>query len=166
MNNELMDLRDRLQLERKEVVERLTKIDDKLSSINTVFELLKEQHGQADKAQLPLLNIQPVSDKFKGLPFKKSVHLLLESDPEKMWTPKEIFEGLLKEGFKSNSINFRNTARTMLMHMRKKGEVTAVKTERSYLYSCKKKGSASHMDEAEPKVETGGLGERFKPAVL
>lgn len=54
----------------------------------------------------------------------------------------------------------------MLMHMRKKGEVTAVKTERSYLYSPKKKGSASHMDEAEPNNDAGGLGERLKPAVL
>ena len=54
MNNELMDLRDRLQVERKEVVIRLTKIDDKLSSINTVLELLKEQHDQAGKTQMPL----------------------------------------------------------------------------------------------------------------
>ena len=161
-----MDLRDRLQVERKEVVIRLTKIDDKLSSINTVLELLKEQHDQAGKTQMPLLNIQQVSDKFKGLPFKKSVHLLLEGDPGKMWTPKEIFEGLLKEGFESGSKNFRNTARTMLMHMRKKGEVTAVKTERSYLYSCRKKDSGPHMAEPESSENHGELGERPKPTVL
>ena len=159
MNNELMDLRDRLQFERKEVVEKLTKIDNKLSSINTVLELLKEQHGQTDKAQMPLLNIHQISDRLKGLPFKKSVHLLLEGDPEKTWTPKEIFEGLLKEGFESNSKNFKNTARTMLMFMRKKGEVAAIKTERSYLYSCKKKDSVPHMDETEPLGRNGGVAE-------
>lgn len=166
MSDELMEMRDQFQVERKQVVERLTEIDNKLSSINTVLDLLKEQHAQSDKSQIPLFNIKQISDKFRGLPFKKSVILLLKDDPEKTWTPKDIFEGLLKEGFESNSKNFRNTARTMLMHMRKKGEIKSIKTERSYLYSYKEKDPAPNMSEAGSNVENGGFGERSKPTDL
>lgn len=161
MNTELIDLRDRLQVERKEVVERLTEIDDQLSSINTVLGLLKEQHTKVDKAQIPLLKIEQISDRFAGLTFRKSVKLLLKDDPEKTWSPKEISEALLKEGFETTSKNFRNVSRTMLKHMRDANEFTAIETRRGYLYSYKKEGSASHMDEAEPNNNDGGLGERF-----
>lgn len=158
MNAELIELRDGLQLERQQLAERLNEIDNKLTSIDTVLNLLKEQHTQSDKAQMPLLNINQISDRFSGLPFKKAVNLLLKDDPGKMWTPKDIFEGLLKEGFESNSKDFRNTARTMLMHMRKKGEIKSVKTERSYLYSYKEKDSDPHMAGSE-SMSRGGMPE-------
>lgn len=162
MNNELTNLKDQLQVERNQVVERLTEIDNKLASINTVLDLLKEQHAQLDKNQSPLFKIKQISDRFSGLPFKKSVILLLKDEPGKTWTPKDIVESLLKEGFKSNSKNFRNTARTMLMHMRKKGEVTSIKTKRSHLYSYKEKDSAPQIAEAESIVNNGGLPESVK----
>ena len=168
MNDELTDLETQLQAERQQIVESLTAIDNKLSSINTVLDLLKEQHIQPDKKQIPLFNGKQISNRFSGLPFKKSVILLLKDEPKKTWTPKDIFEGLLKEGFKSNSKNFKNTARTMLMHMRKKGEVKSIKAERSFLYSYKEKeiNSAPHTAEAEFIDDVGGLGERSKPADL
>lgn len=166
MNDELIDLKIQLQAERNQIIESLTEIDNKLSSINTVLDLLKEQHPQTDKKQMPLFNVKQISDRFSGLPFKKSVILLLKDEPKKTWTPKDIFEGLLKEGFESNSKNFKNTARTMLMHMRKKEEIKSIKTDRSFLYSYKEIDSAQHKAETESIDDAGGLGERSKPTDL
>ncbi len=166
MNDELMKLREQLQVKRKQVVKSLTEIDNKLASIDTVIGLLKEQHPPPNKSQIQPFNTKTISGRLKGLPFKKSVILLLKDDPEKIWSPKDIFEGLLREGYESNSKNFRNTARTMLMHMRKKEEIKSIKTEKSYLYSYNAKDSAPNMIETESSDATGELGERSKPTDL
>ena len=76
------------------------------------------------------------------------------------------FDTLLKEGFKSNSKDFNNTARNMLMSMRKNGEVDIMKVSRGYMYKYKEEGSVPHMDETEPNSDNGGLGERSKPTDL
>ena len=163
---DVMELKEQLQVERKQVVERLTKIDNELSAINTVIGLLKEQGAQLDKPQIRPPSNTKISDRFRGLRFKKAVNLLLQDDTEKTSTPKDIFQGLLNEGFESNSKDFRNTARTMLMNMRKKEEIKAIQTEGGYLYSYKDKGSAPRKDETEPNAVTGELGERSKPTDL
>ena len=111
--------------------------------------MLKEQDHQGDKSQLPLLDINPVSDKLRDLPFKKSVNIILKDNSSKWWKPKEIFETMLKEGFQSNSKDFNNTARNMLMHMRKNQEVEITKAKRGYMYKYKEKDSVPHMDETE-----------------
>lgn len=149
MDDKLIELKERLQIDRQQLAERLNEIDNKLASIETVLSLLKEQNHQPDKSQIPLLNIQPDSDRLSGLPFKKAVNILLRDNKSKWWVPKDIFETLIREGFKSNSKNFKNTARTMLMFMRKKGEVNTMKTKRGYMYSYKEKDSVSHMAETE-----------------
>ena len=150
MDTKLSELRERLQTERQQLAERLNEVDNKLSSIETVLDLLKEQDHQADKSQLPLLDINPVSDRLSGLPFKKSVNIILKDNPSKWWKPKDIFDTMLKEGFETNSKDFSNTARNMLMGMRKNGEVDITKARRGYMYKYKEKDSAPHMDEAEP----------------
>ncbi|MCK4820173.1 hypothetical protein KA005_30690 [bacterium] len=147
MNTELMGLKDGLQVERQQLAERLNEIDNKLASIDTVLDLLKKQHAQSNKAQMPLLDLNRIPGRFSGMPFKKSVILLLKDDQEKTRTPKEIVKGLLKEGFESKSKNFNNTARTMLMYLRKKGEIKSIKTERSYLYSYKKPDPVIHGEQ-------------------
>ena len=167
MNTELSELREKLQTERQQLAGRLNEVDNQLSSIETVLDLLKQQKHQGDKSQLPLLDIKPpVSDRLSGLPFKKSVKIILKDNPSKWWKPKEIFETMLKEGFQSNSKDFNNTARNMLMHMRKDQEVEVTKVRRGYLYKYKEEGSVPHMDETEPNSNNGGLGERSKPTDL
>lgn len=166
MATELSQLREKLQTRRQQLAERLNEVDNQLSSIETVLDLLKQQEHQGDKSQLPLLNINPVSDRLSGLPFRKSVNIILKDNPSKWWKPKDIFNTLLKEGFKSNSKDFSNTARNMLMNMRKNGEVDITKAGRGYMYKYKEKGSVPHMAETEPNSDNGGLGERSKPADL
>ena len=151
MDTKLLDLKDKLQVERQQLAEKLSEINNKLASIDTVLDLLKEQDVQTDESQLPLINIEQVSDRFSGLGFKKAVNILFKDYPEKWWAPKDIILGMLKEGFESDSKKFENTARTMLGHMRKKGEVDAIKRERGqgYLYKYKEKDSGPHMAEPE-----------------
>lgn len=167
MDIDLEKLKDGLQVERQQLAERLNEIDNKLASIETVLDLWKEQHTEPNKLQIPLLNINQTSNNFKDLTFKKSVNIILKENPSKWWAPKDIFENLIRGGFQSNSKNFKNTARTMLMFMRKKGEVRTTKTGRGYfLYAYKEKDSVPHMAETESNVDNGGLGERSKPTVL
>ena len=166
MSDKLLVLKDRLQIERQQLAEKLNEIDNNLTSIDTVLGLLKEQHPQISTAKTNAQNITQESDRFKDLPFKKAVILLVKNNPLKSWTPKDIFEGLLKGGFKSNSKNFKNTARTMLMHMRKGNEIESTKTDRGFLYMYKEKGSVPHMAGTEPNSDNGGLGERSKPTDL
>ena len=149
MNIELNDLREKLQDERQQLTEKLNELDNQLASIDTVFNLLKSKISQADKLQLPLLDISPTSDKLSGLSFKKAVDTILKDNPSKWWKPKEIFDTMLKEGFETRSTDFNNVARNMLMHMRRKGQVDITKARRGYMYKYKEKDSAPHMDEAE-----------------
>lgn len=166
MIDKLLVLKDRLQIERQQLAEKLNEIDNNLTSIDTVLDLLKERHLPISTVKTTPLNITQESDRFNDLPFKKAVSLLVKDNPLKSWTPKDIFEGLLKGGFESNSKNFKNTARTMLMHMRKRNEIKAIKTDRGFLYMYKEKGSVPHIAETEPNDETGELGERSKSTDL
>ena len=159
MDTELSGLRERLQTERQQLAERLSEVDNQLSSIQTVLDLLKQQKNQGNTSQLPLLNINTVSDRLSGLPFKKSVKIILKDNLSKWWKPKDIFDTLLKEGFKSNSKDFNNTARNMLMNMRKNREVDIMKVSRGYMYKYKEEGSVPHMDETEPIDEAGDVPE-------
>ncbi len=166
MNIELNELREKLHAERQQLTERLNETDKQLASIDTVLDLLKSQTSQADKSQLPLLNVRPISYRLSGVSFKNAVDTILKDDPSKWWKPKEIFDTMLKEGFETNSKDFNNVARNMLMHMRKRGEVDITKARRGYMYKYKEKDSVSHMAETESNVENGGLGERLKPTDL
>ncbi len=148
MTEQLLELKDRLQLERKKIVDRLSEIDENLTSINNVLDLLQTQQETTNKSQKSLITIPKESGRFTNMPFKKAVKLLLKSDPEKTWAPKDIFTGLLNEGFQSESKNFKNTARTMLLNMRTHGELRYIETPKGYLYSYKdetRKGSDVEM---------------------
>jgi len=165
MDTQLTELRDKLQHERQQLVERLNEIDTQLASVKTVIDLLKTKTSQSDKSQLSFLNIAPVSEKLRGLTFKDAVNTILKENPPKWWKPKDLFETLLKEGFETNSKNFNNVARNMLMQMRKRGEVDLARTDRGYMYKYKEKGSVPHMDETESdrKEENGVRMIRFRP---
>ena len=159
MKNELIELRDRLLIDRQQLTERLNEVDHKLASIETVFDLLKAEQSQANKSQIPLLKIDQTSDRFVSLPFKIAVNLLLKDNPLKQWAPKDVVPALLKEGFETKSKNFKHTTRIMLGHMRRREEVNYRKAGQGYLYSYKELGSVPHMDATEPNDETGELGE-------
>lgn len=162
MDIDLEKLKDGLQVERQQLAERLNEIDNKLASIETVLDLLKEQHTETNKSQRLLLNINQISTNFKDLTFKKAVNAMLKENPSKWWAPKDIFENLIKGGFQSNSKDFKNTARTQLMFMRKKEEVRTTETKRGYLYAYKELDSVPHMAETESNVDNGGLPESVK----
>lgn len=162
MSAELEELKNTLQIERQQLAERLNVIDDKLSKINAVWEMLKEKHIKVDTSQMPLLNIEPVSDRLSGLPFNKAVDTILKDNPERWWSPKEIFERLLQEGYKSDASDFTNTARNMLSLMRKKGKINVTKTKRGFLHSYKVEDSVPHMVETESNVDNGELPEQVK----
>ena len=139
MGAELIELRERLEAEKKKVTDRLNEIDDILSSIDTVVKVLSSESESRDSAQLPLLDIGPKSGRLTGLSFKEAVSSILKEQPSKWWTPKEIFDTLLKEGFETKSKNFNNVARNMLMTMRRKEEVIVTKSgaKRGYMYKYK-----------------------------
>ncbi len=150
MKSELIELRDRLQIERQQLTGRLNDVAHKLASIETVFDLLKTEQSQANKSQISLLKIDQTSDRFASLPFKKAVNLLLKDDPLKEWAPKDVASALLKEGFETKSKDLKHTARIMLGHMRKGEEINYRKAGKGYLYRYKEKGSVPHMAETEP----------------
>ncbi len=155
MNSELEELINALQRDRQQLAERLNEIDLKLKSIDTVREMLKEKQAQLDDSQIPLLNKNNAnqnSDRLKGLPFNKAVDTILKDNPEKWWSPKEIFDRLLQEGYESGARDFTNTARNMLSLMRAKGKVNATKTKSGYMHSYKAEDSVPHMVETESIV--------------
>ncbi len=152
MSTELNELQERLQTERQQLAERLNEVDNQLTSIDTVFNLLKKEKSQFTDSQIPLLEIKPTSVRLSEMSFKGAVNTLLKDDPLKWWKPKELFYTMLKEGFKSNSKDFNNVARNMLMHMRKKVEVNTTKAKRGYMYSYLKRDPVPHMAETGSKL--------------
>lgn len=152
MDMQLAELRDKLQHERQQLVERSNEIDTQLASVETVIGLLKQKTSPVDKSQLSFLNIAPVSEKLRGLTFRDAVNAILKENPPKWWKPRDLFETLLTEGFETSSKNFSNVARNMLMQMRKRGEVDVANTDRGYMYRYKEKDSV-RMIRFGPPVE-------------
>jgi len=152
MRDELIELKERLQLERTELTDRLQEIDANLGSINRVLSLVDGQKANKVDKQMPLIKTnteQPVSLRFKNLTFHKSIKILFDENPGKLWKPAELADAVLQEGFKTNSINFKNTVRTLLMNLRKANKINATKLKSGWLYGATKKDHFSYTDETE-----------------
>ena len=161
MENELKNLRDRLQKNRKRLIDKLQEVDDNLESINKVVNLLDDEKVAPNDRQRKLFeepNSAP-SIKFKDLTFFESLTILFDENPGKHWKPGEIAEAVLKEGFSTKSKKFKNTVRTLLGNLRKADKVNATSTKSGWLYSSIKKDSVSHVNETESLNDVGGVSE-------
>lgn len=151
MKKGLIDLRDRLQLERQELLDQLQNVDDNLGSINKVIDLLESEKVASNDKQLKLIKepITASSTRFMNLTFFESIKILFEENPGKHWRPGELADAVLKEGFSTKSKKFKNTVRTLLGNMRKDGRINALRTKGGWLYSGIKKDTVSHVDKRE-----------------
>lgn len=150
MKEALIKLRDKFQLERKDILDRLQYIDGNLESIDRVLSLVDGQTAKQDPRQIALIKTkveEPVSERFKDLTFFKSIEILFKENPEKMWKPVEIANAVLKEGYTTNSKNFKNTVRTLLMNLRKDGRIHATRTKGGWLYGVKKEPLAKVFED-------------------
>lgn len=162
----LLELKKTLQADRVKLTDKLKTIDDNIASIDKVLSLVDVQKSKPDDKQLTLLpqiinqkTNQPTSERFKNITFYKAVNLLFNENPGKAWKPAEITTALLEEGFTTNSKNFNNTVRTLLLNMRKGERINATRTKEGWLYGDIKKGSVSLTGETEPLNKIGGLPE-------
>lgn len=134
MKEELKELKDRLQVERQEIANRLKQIDDDLASIERVYSLVDKRKPHVNISQLTLMEPEQESKRFANMTFEDSIKIIFNENPNKFWAPKEICKALLKEGFKTKSKDFGATVRTMLLFLRRKNKINATKTKTGWLY--------------------------------
>ena len=125
----LYELNDELINEKRRLENRLKEIDEELTSVSRVLELIEKRKDKKDYRQRSLIP-EEKSTEYTNMTFKEAALDLLEKNPEKAWEPKEVTKTLLKKGFITKSKNFGNIVRAMLFNLRKEGFVDAEKIKK------------------------------------
>jgi hypothetical protein len=123
----LLQLQDELMNEQKILENRLKKIEEELSAISNVLNIIEKRNkSKTTDTQMTLIT-DAVSKEYSNMTFQQATLDLLSKFPEKWWEPKEINRTLLAKGFSSKSKNFGNITRTMLAKFREEGIVNSEK---------------------------------------
>lgn len=149
MKQGLLEMKEKLQLERQELLNKLQEIDDDLTSINRVMDLVgKKAVVEVDK-QLKLIEPEPettISGRFSNCTFRQAIAIIFNENPGKHWKPGEIADVLMEGDFPTKSKKFKNTVRTLLSNFRKNGDIVATETKGGWLYNAmKEKDSVLHV---------------------
>ena len=114
---DLLELKDKLIVEKECLERKLKEIDEGLISISKILKLINQTN----------LIEEEKSTEYANITFKKAMLDLLEKYPEKVWVPWKVTKVLLKKGFSTKSKNFGNVVRASLLSLRKEGIIDGEK---------------------------------------
>ncbi len=147
----------------------LTEVKHKRDVLQEALEMLNEESISSGRTS-DTNNMAVISDKYSNMNWPSAILLALTDNGELIG--EQLLKELFENGFQSSSKSIKSDMYGRLKTLERKGKVVATREGKQLTrYKIKQdesenKGSVPHMDETEPKDETGGLGERLKPSSL
>ena len=136
MGNELLSLNQLLRNFKIEVESLEKQIKDKKEKIKVVFEAMKLLEQERGGEQLPLLESESLSEEYKGMSLHKATLQILKNS-EKYLNGTEIFEELIRKGFKSGSSDKKRDVYICLYRLEKESKIISKKIENRKKYFFK-----------------------------
>ena len=135
MGNELLSLNQLLKNFKIEVENLEKQIKDKKEKIKVVFEAMKLLEQEGGK-QLTLLEAESLSEKYKDMSLNKATLEILKNS-EKYLNGTEIFDELIRNGFKSGSSDIKRDVYICLYRLEKENKIISKTIENRKKYFFK-----------------------------
>lgn len=143
MKEQVIDLNQLIKKYKTRIESLQREIDETKNKMTIAYNALKllEQEGlriEKDLFEMPVYIIkESLSEKYKNYGMRDAIKDILKEHPGKFLSGEEIYDDLIKNGFKSKSKNIKRDVYIQLYRMEKDGKIISKKEEGRKKYTLK-----------------------------
>jgi Fe2+ or Zn2+ uptake regulation protein len=140
MKDQGSDLNQLIKKYKKTIIKLQTGIEETKRKMNTAYEALKllEQEKMLKPTSYSFsFATESVSEKYKDMGLNKAILNVLKDNKDKYFSGQEIYEELIKEGFKSNSTDVKRDVYIALYRLLKTNKIIAKEVDKRKKYTSK-----------------------------